>query len=57
MELEDAKKVLEQAKKDRSDLCAAEIEAVLKVHRCHLEVGLLIKPDKTIPHLQIIALD
>lgn len=57
MELDEAKKVLELDKRERADICAEEIETVLKKHRCEIDVGMLLKPNKNPAiQIQIIAL-
>ncbi len=39
MEIEEAKKLIEQESKDRAKLCGEELKALLEKHNCEMVVG------------------
>ncbi len=56
-DIEKAKATIEREKKDRVKKCSAALEALLKEHRCQLDVGMLVTPKGNIPQVQLIPVD
>lgn len=51
----EARAILETEAKERVTECQAEIEKVLDKYRCSLDVVVILKADRVIPQVQIVA--
>lgn len=56
-EIDKAKTVIEQGKKDRIKKCSEDIAKVLKENHCTLEVGMIINHKGNIPQVQVVPVD
>lgn len=54
---EDAREAIERERQDRIQSCSAELEVVLKTHRCRLDVSVILREGQVIPAVNIIAED
>lgn len=51
----EARTVLLREASERERACWSDIEAVLKNHRCHFDVSILLKAGQVIPQLTVVA--
>ena len=53
----EARAALEQERQQRVEECRQELAAVLAKHRCDLDVSMLIRQDRIVPQIAIVAKD